>query len=445
MVRYSTYTLGLSVLTGVLCGVVPAWRATRLEVNDVLKQSGLLAGVTHRRFEKVLVVAEVALAMVLLIGAGLLIQTFNRLRQMDVGFRAESVLTLQTRLPRIRYPEHAQRMAFFEQTLERVRLIPGVIDAAYASHLPLAGRGGVYALDIDGRPAREGTPPEAGHRQISADYFRALGVPIKEGRAFDVRDAFLTQPVAIINETMARRYWPNESPVSKRFSIRDDAPGRRLMPLTIVGVAGDVAQTGLESEIRPEFYLPNAQVTYNSFSIPSYWIIRTAGDPLTVAAAARGAIHAADSTLLVADVRTMEGRLDQLVEQRRLRMTVLTAYAGLAVLLAAVGIYGVLSYFVSQHTPEIGIRMALGARAGDVLRLVLQRGMKLAFAGVMLGLAIGLAVAPLMKTLLFRVSVIDPLTFTLIPLTSLCVAFAACWIPARRAAKVDPLVALRFD
>jgi predicted permease len=455
------YTLGLSVLTGVLFGLVPAWQATRLDVHEALKQGGARAGSSHRRLQNVFVVAEVAMALVLLIGAGLLIQTFYHLRQIDLGFRAERMLTLRTPLPRLRYSDHAQRTLFFQQALERVRLIPGVTAATYVSQPPLAGRGGVYTVDIEGRAAQSsiggtpsgspyrspsGSPPDAGHRQVGPDYFRTMGIAITQGRDFDERDTLRTQPVAIINETMARRYWPNESPLLKRFGINDETPtGARVPALTIVGVAADVAQSGLETEIRPEFYLPHAQVTYNSTSIPSYWMIRTAGDPVSVATAARGAIHAIDPNLLVADVRTMDARLDQFVAERRLRTTLLTAYAGLALLLAAIGIYGVLADFVTQHASEIGIRMALGARTGDVMHLVLRRGMSLALVGVTLGLIAAWTVTRLMRTLLFGVDVADPTTFSAIALMLLCVALAACWIPARRAARVDPLIALRHE
>src|SRR5262245_13548328 len=444
------YTLGLSLVTGVLFGLAPAWQATRVDVGDALKQSGARSGAGHRRLQNALVVAEVALALILVVGAGLLIQTFHRLRQVDAGFRVENLLTLQTRLPRARYfdeMDHAKRTAFFQQTLERVRALPGVVSAAYVSYLPLSGRGGIYPLTIEGRPAQAGVGLEAGHRQISPDYFGALGVPLKQGRAFDERDTLQTQPVVIINETMARRFFPNESAVGKRFSITTAHRGDTLpvLPLTIVGVVGDVKQSGLENDIMPEFYLPHTQVTYNSFSVPSYLVIRVAADPLSLAAAARRAIHSVDPDLPTADVRTMESRLNEMVAQRRLRMTLLAAYAGLALLLAAVGIYGALAYFVTQHISEIGVRVALGAQAGDVLWFVLRRGMGLALAGVGLGLIASFAVTRLMKALLFGVSATDPLTFGLTTITLTLVALAACWIPARRATRVDPLMALRHE
>jgi predicted permease len=437
------YTLILSALTGVLFGLVPAWQATRVEMNEVLKQSGARPGLGNRRLQQALVVAEVALALVLLIGAGLLVQTFYRLRHLDVGFRAENVLTPQTRLPRARYLEHAKRTAFFQQTLERVRALPGVVSAAYTSGLPLAGRGGVYTIAIEGHPAQAGVALEAGHRQISPDYFTTLGIPLRQGRTFDERDTLQTQPVAIINETMARRFWPDESPLGKSFTLYHDVQRRFLPPLTVIGVVGDVKQSGLETDIGPELYLPHTQVTYNSFSIPSHLAVRTAGDPLHLAAAVREAILAVDSNLPAADVRTMGGRLEELVGQRRLRMMLLTAYAALALLLAAVGIYGMLSYFVAQHTSEIGIRLALGAQACDVVRIVLRRGMGLALAGVVLGLLTSFAVMQLMKTLLVGVSATDPLTFGGIALLLLSVALTACLVPARRATKVDPITALR--
>ena len=444
------YTLGLSLMTGVLFGLAPAWQATRVDVSDALKQSGARSGASHRRLQNALVVAEVALALVLVIGAGLLIQTFHHLRQVDAGFRAENLLTLQTRLPRARYfddMDHAKRTVFFQQTLERVRALPGVVSAAYVSYLPLSGRGGIYTLIIEDRPAQAGVAMEAGHRQISPDYFGALGVPLKQGRAFDERDTLQTQPVIIINETLARRFFPNESAVGKRFSITTAHQGDTLpiLPLTIVGVVGDVKQSGLENDIMPEFYLPHTQVTYNAFSVPSYLVIRTAADPLSLAAAARRAIHSVDPDLPAADVRTMESRLDEMVAQRRLRMTLLAAYAGLALLLAAVGIYGALAYFVTQRTSEVGVRMALGAQAGDVLWFVFRKGMGLALAGAGIGLITSFAVTRLMKALLFGVSATDPLTFGLTTITLTLVALAACWIPARRATKVDPLVALKRE
>ena len=438
------YTLGLSVLTGLLFGLVPAWQATRVEMNEALKQGGVRSGASHRRWQKMLVVGEIALALVLLIGAGLLIRTFHRLQQVEVGFRIDHLLTAQTRLPSQPYDDSAKRVAFYRQTLERVRALPGVISAAYTSLIPTAGVGGVYSLTIEGRSTRGGVAMESGHRQISPDYFTTLGIPLRQGRPFDESDTLQTPPVAIVNETLARRFFPDGSPLGKQLALDEDGlPAAH--PLTIVGVVGDVKHHGLENEIRPELYLPHAQIDYNISSIPAYLIVRTIGDPRGLETAVRNAVHAADSSLPVTDVRTMEERLDGMIAQRRLQTTLLTAYAALALVLAAVGIYGALSYFVTRHTAEIGLRLALGAQHGTVLRWVLRKGLGLALGGVGSGLIAAWVMTRSIKSLLFGVSPTDPLTFVTIALLLLGVALAACWIPARRAMKVDPIIALRGE
>jgi len=438
------FTLGLSLLTGVLFGLAPAWQATRVDVNEALKQSGARAGSSQRRLQGSLVIAEISLAMILLIGAGLLLQTFRALRQTDVGFRTENILTLQTRLPQARYQDHAQRIDFYRQTLELVQALPGVVSAAYTSRQPLASLRGIYKLSIAGRSMQDGAALEADHRQISPGYFSTLGIPLRQGRAFNEHDTLQTEPVAIVNETMARRFWPDENPLGKRFAVDEDGKPA-VHPLTIIGVVGDVKHRGLENDVRPEFYLPYAQVDYNIFSIPCYLIVHSANDPLSLTTEVRQAIYTVDPRLPAADVSTVEMLLDEMVAPRRLRAALLAAYAGLALLLAAVGIYGVLAYFVTQHTAEIGIRIALGAQAGDVLHFVLRRGMRLAFSGVGLGLIASLMLTQWMKRLLFGVSATDPLTFGGIALLLLGVALFACWLPARRATKVDPLIALRVE
>jgi putative ABC transport system permease protein len=438
------FTLGLSLLTGLLFGLAPAWQATRMDVNEALKQSGARSGASHHRLQNALVVAEVALALVLTVGAGLLIQTFYRLRQVDVGFRVENTLTMQTRLSRSRYMDHAKRTVFYQQTLERVRALPGVVSAAYASRQPLTSLRGIYSLTIEGRSTQGGVAMEADHRQISLEYFATLGIPLRQGRLFDERDTLKSEAVAIINETMARRFWPDENPIGKRFAVDEDGiPASH--PFTIIGVAGDVKHRGLENDVWPEFYIPHAQVDYNSYSIPSYLIVRTTGDPMSLGASVRQVIHSIDPNQPIAEVRTVESLLDEMVSQRRLRMTLLAAYAGVALLLAAVGIYGALAYFVTQRTSEIGIRVALGAQTWDVLRFVLRRGMGLALAGIGIGLIASFVMTRLMEALLFGVSGSDPLTFGLTSITLALVALAASWIPARRAAKVDPLVALKRE
>jgi putative ABC transport system permease protein len=438
-------TLVLALLTGLIFGLVPALQISKFDVNEILKQSGERAGGSSHKLRSLMVVAEIALALVLLIGAGLLIQTFYRLRNLDVGFHADTVLTLRTRLPRGKYVEHAKRVGFYDQVLERVKALPGVVSAGYTSNLPLVWMSGIYGVEIEGRPLDSNAVFDAVHRQISTDYFKAIGMSLRQGRHFDERDALQSQPVVIINETMARKYWPNENPLGTRFKIADPANGRPGLWLTIVGIVGDAKQNGLETAIRPEIYLPYQQVNYNFFSVPTILVIRTAGDPMIIVPSVRREVLAVDPELPVSNIQTMEDLLNEQVAQRRLGMVLLTAFAALALLLAVIGIYGVLSYFVAQHTPEIGVRLALGAQKGDVLKLVLWKGISLALIGVVIGLASSIALTRMMKSLLFGVSPTDPLTFMLLSLLILAVAFLACYIPARRATTVDPLIALRYE
>ncbi len=439
------YALGLSLVTGLLCGLAPALQAAKVNVNEVLKQSGGRASVGHHRLQNAMVVAETALTLVLLIGAGLLIQTFYRLRTLDVGFRAENVLTMQIRLPRNKYLDHPKREAFYQQTLERVKALPGVVSAGYTSNLPLVWMSGIYQLEIEGRLPEPGIVRDAVHRQISADYLKTIGIPLRQGRYFDERDTLATQPVVIINETMARRYWPHENPVGRRIRLSDGDAYRAEHWLTIVGVVGDAKQNGLEAAVKPEMYLPSSQVTYNYFSIPSWLTVRTTGAPLKLVEAVQRAVFAVAPDLPVSELSTLEARLAEQTVQRRFGMTLLTAFAALSLLLAALGIYGVLSYFVAQQTREIGVRLALGAHMSDVRKLVLKRGMTPVLIGVALGLSAALALTRLMKKLLFGVSATDPLTFAVIVSLLMIVALLACWLPAQRATKVDPIVALRVE
>jgi putative ABC transport system permease protein len=443
--RIMGYTLALSLVTGLLFGLAPAWQAAQVNVNEILKQSGGRASAGRHRLQRAMVAAQVALTLILLIGAGLLIQTFYRLRALNVGFRAENVLTTQIRLPRNQYLDHTKREAFYQQTLERVRALPGVISAGYTSNLPLVWMSGIYQLEIEGRAPQPGLVRDAVHRQISADYLKTMGIRLRQGRYFDEGDTLSAQPVVIINETMARRDWPNENPLGRRIKLSDGADYRGEQWLTVVGVVGDARQNGLEVAVKPEMYLPSSQVTYNYFSIPSWLVVRTAVAPVNLAEAVRRVVFAVAPDLPVSELSTMETRLAEQTAQRRFAMTLLTAFAALSLLLAALGIYGVLSYFVAQQTPEIGVRLALGAQTSDVLRLVLQRGMTPVLTGVGLGLLAALALTRLMEQLLFGVRATDPLTFAVIVALLIFVALLACWIPARRATKIDPLIALRSE
>jgi putative ABC transport system permease protein len=439
------FTLGVSLMAGVVFGLAPALAAARTDLNEALKQGGgrgVLGG-AQRWLRGAFVVGEVALALVLLVGAGLLIQTLAKLRNQYADLRPESILTARTQLLGERYRTTEQRAAFYDGVLQRVAHLPGVVAAGYTTAVPLAWKGGANGLTLEGRASDANTFWNAIHRQISPDYFQAIGIPLRAGRAFNEHDDARAVPVAIVNETMAKSYWPGETAIGKRFKIGSlDDPNPWL---TIVGVAADVRQMGADAPVKAEMYVPYRQPQPFSFYAPRDLVIRTAVEPASLVPAVRQAVHEVDPTQPVANIRTMNEVLGRETAQRRLGMILLTTFAALALLLAALGIYGVLSYFVVQHTPEIGVRLALGAQRRDVLRLVIGKGMKLALAGIAVGLAGALVLTRLMTSLLFGVKAADPLTFGLLALLLTLVALVACYIPARRATKVDPMVALRYE
>jgi putative ABC transport system permease protein len=328
--------------------------------------------------------------------------------------------------------------------LQRVAQLPGVVAAGYTTAAPLQRKGGANGLTLEGHEADPNASYNANQRQISPDYFKAIGLALHAGRLFNEHDAERSQPVAIVNETMARAFWPGENALGKRFKVgnpKDSNPW-----LTVVGVVADVRQMAADEPVKAEMYLPYTQgAAFAGFFAPRDLIVRTAGDPAALAASVRQAVHEVDPYEPVANVRTMSEVLSRATTQAELGMTLLTTFAALALLLAALGIYGVLSYFVIQHTPEIGVRLALGAQERDVLRLVIMKGMRLALLGVVIGLAGAFALTRLLQSLLFEVKANDPLTFIVIALLLTFVALVACWIPARRATRVDPIVALRYE
>ncbi|MFN7944436.1 MAG: ABC transporter permease [Blastocatellia bacterium] len=439
------FTVLVSMLTGVLFGLVPALQVSKADQNQILKQTGMQAGAgTHQRsLRSALVVAEIALSLTLLVGAGLLMQTVYQLTKQYSELRAESLLTLRTVLPPNKYRTPAQRTAFYDQVLSRISTLPGVVSAGCTTSVPLEWKGGTSGFVPEGHQPLPGLSYDANHRQISAGYLKTMNIPLRAGRYFDERDRANSQPVAIINETMARQYWPGESALGKRFKIGD--PDSDVPWLTIAGIVGDLRQMGAEAPVKAEMYLPYQQAQQQPWYTPRDLVIRTTVDPNSLVAAVRHEIHQVDPDQPVSNVRTMDEIVGEETQSRRLGMTLLTVFAGLALLLATLGIFGVMSYFVIQHTPEIGVRMALGAQRRDILALVLRKGMTLALAGVGAGIIISLAVTRLMRSLLFAVSAGDPLTLAGVTLLLTSTALLACLIPALRAAKTDPMVALRNE
>ncbi|HEY9283762.1 MAG TPA: FtsX-like permease family protein, partial [Pyrinomonadaceae bacterium] len=440
------FTLAVSLLAGLGFGLAPALQASRTDLGDALKSNTARAGFggRSRRLRDAFVVSQVALSLVLLVGAGLLVQTLTKLRGQYDDLRPERVLAVRTQLSGERYDEHARRTDFYERVLARVRALPGVEAAGYATAVPLAWKGGANGLQLEGKQPTPGLAWNAIHRQATPDYFRAIGIAVREGRAFADADNETGLPVAVVNEAMARLYWPGESAVGKRFKIAGPS-GTDVHPWrTIVGVVADVRQMGADAPVRAEAYIPQRQAGAHPFHAPRDLVVRAAADPLGLAAAVREAIREADPGQPIT-IRTMDELLGRETAERRLGATLVLSFAALALLLAALGIYGVLAYFVTQHVPEIGVRLALGARPADILALVLRRGMSLAFIGLAAGLLAAYALTRLMAGMLFGVSATDPLTYAAVALVIAAVALAACLIPARRAMKIDPMEALRYE
>jgi predicted permease len=438
------YALAVSLVTGVVFGLAPALQISRTSLNETLKQGGGRANLNAGgRLRAALVMAEAALAIVLLVGAGLLIQTVFRMRGQYAGFQPKQLLTVRTVLPQNKYNTLQKRSAFYDQVLERVEQLPGVVSAGYTTSVPLQWKGGASGFAMEGAQPAPGVITNAVHRQVSANYLQTVGIKLREGRYFDEHDNRQSMPVAIVNERMARQFWNGESPVGKRinFGGTDDSDPWR----TIVGVVADVREMGMDAPVKAELYVPYRQIATHPFFKPRDLVVRTSGDPLSLVPALRGVVHAVDPDEPLSNIATMDEQLGEETGTRGLAMTLLTSFAALALLLAAVGLYGVLAYFVTQHVPEIGVRLALGAQPSDILALVLRKGMALALGGVAIGLVASFALTRLMSGLLFGVGATDPLTFVGVSLLLIVVALVACYVPARRATRVDPLVALRYE
>ena len=464
--RVLVFTLGVSLLTTVIFGLLPAFQIARVDVQNALNESGRSGTASRRqgRLRDLLVAVEMALALVLLIGAGLMIQSFVKLRKVDTGFSAQNVLTMRIPLPESKYaipqaltaPAPAG-LAFYDQLLERINALPDVQSAAVTTILPLgAGNGWGKFLSIEGRPAPASIEqvPLVRFAMISSDYLDTLGIAVRKGRAFTRQDTEKSQPVAIINETVARRFFADEDPIGKTIWMgppesllppEAQTPDNRAFRRTIVGVIADVKGSSLEQTGRAEVYIPYHQYRAEGWINAMMLAVRSSTASERLLTSIREQIAALDPDQPVTNVATMEERLGKTLASARFSMLLLGLFAGVALLLAAVGIYGVMSYVVTQRTHEVGIRMALGAQASDVLRLVVGQGMKVALIGIGIGLIAAVALTRVMRTLLFGVSTTDPVTFMIISLLLAAVALIACFVPARRATKVDPMVALRYE
>jgi putative ABC transport system permease protein len=435
--RVVGFTLLISLLTGIVFGLPPALQSASAELQTALKESGA-AGAGPQRYwlRGALVVLEVAASLVLLAGAGLLIRSFARLQQADVGFRPEHVLTMGVALPPAKYTTPQATVTFYEQLLERVAALPGVESAGVISFLPLQQTGFNDGFNIEGRdPYPPGQAPIAESRAVSPDYFRALGVPLIEGRFFNAQDQADSTRVAIVNQTLARQFLPDQNPIGKRIRWLNDNW------MTIVGVVGDVKQSGLTQPSRPEIHHPFTQYPRGGMSL----VVRGASDPMSLIASARRAAQEIDPSLPVFNVKTMETVIADSVSGNRMNALLLGLFAALALTLATLGVYGVMSYTVEQNTREIGVRLALGAEPRDVMKLIIGQGLSLTATGLVVGLTAAFALTRLMETLLFGVSATDPLTLIAAPMLLAFVALLACYVPARRATKVDPMVALRCE
>ena len=438
--RVVGFSLALAILTACLSGLAPVLRTLKIDLNESLKDSnkGLASSFRHNRARHLIVIAEVSLAFILLIGAGLMIKSFARLMQVDVGFAADNVLTMNIWLPHYKYPQKQQWAAYFDQVLPTIKSIPEVKAVGAVTVAPLSGFYSLDSFNIEGRPAFSASDNAQAYMSvITPDYFRALGIRLQQGRFLTEQDREGAQRVALINETMARRYWPNENPIGQKIKF---AHGPQSI-LEVVGVIGDIKQFGVEKTTLANVYVPNQQMPVSAMSL----VIKTAQDPAKLTSIIRERIWTVDKDQPITRVLTMNEIYSQSVSQPRFYMLLLTIFAVIALVLAAVGIYGVMAYSAAQRTPEIGIRLALGAQQRDVLRLVLSQGMILVLIGTAIGLAGAGALTRILSGLLFNVTATDPAIFAVIALLLMSVALLACYIPARRAMKVDPMVALRYE
>ena len=439
--KVMVFTLLVAVVTGLVFGLAPASQASHFNLNDTLKEGGRDsgAGARGKRIRSVLVVAEVAVSFILLIGAGLLINSFMHLRNLDPGFRVDHLLGLNVNLSEVKYPDTPRRVAFFDEVVRRVQALPGVQSVAIAGNLPFTYNGDSMPIGVEGLPdPPPDQQPDVIFRAVGPGYFSTMGIPLIRGRDFTEQDTLETTYAVVVSEKTAKHYWPNADPIGKRLkggSTTSEGPWR-----TVVGVVKDVRQNDFIAEPKMQMYYTYRQL---KSLMPNALVVRTAVDPMSLAPSVRNAIWAVDKDQPVSNMNSMEQVVSTAVARQRFSMLLLAVFAGLALVLAAVGIYGVMSYSVAQQTREIGIRMALGAQRSDVLKMTVMQGLKLVAIGLVIGLVVAFVLTRVMATLLFGISATDPVTFLSISVVLLAVALLASYIPALRATRVDPMIALR--
>jgi len=434
------FTAAIAIMTGILFGIIPAIQVSRTNLQTPLKEGGKTSGSAAGRhwLRNALVVSETAIALILLVGAGLLFASFINLRDTPSGMDPDNVLAVEINLPGAKYPEARLQTAFFRDLIDRVRSLPSVQSAGAISFLPLAGAGAATGFTIQGRPAPvAGQGPVADVRSVTPDYFKAMGIRLLAGRSFDERDAADSKLAVIVNQTTVNNFWPDEDPLGKTLNM----PWARDMIGEVVGVVDDVRMASLDAQPRNTLYWNHHQFPYGSMTL----VIRTAGDPLHVAATVRNELSALDKAQPVASIKTMTDVFSESVSRPRFNTTLLMVFAGLALVLASLGIYGVMSFAVTQRTHEIGLRIALGARPSEVLSMVIGRGMILAGIGIVIGIAGSLALTRLMTTMLYQIRPTDMRTYLVVSALLAGIALVANYVPARRATRVDPLIALRHE
>ncbi len=436
------FLLAITVVTGVIFGLAPAWRASRTDVNESLKEGGRsgTAGLGRSRYRQALVVSEFALGLVLVVASALMILSFYGLLAVNPGFRISHVLTAEVDLPGKKYSKVAQINGFYRDVLARIQALPGVVAAGAIMPLPLSGNGWQGSFYVEGTPPpKPGQAPSSDYHMVTPGYFPAMGPPLLRGRLFTVADNRIAPRVAIVSRSFAQRYWPGRDPVGKR--IKFGGSNSKQPWITIVGEVANTKQYGLDKKSKTELYVPAAQRPNGDMTL----VVRTRADASALTSAVRDAVAAVDSQQPIFNVRTMQSYLDQNVSGQRISAMLLGLFAALGLVLAAVGIYGVIAYTVSLRTHEFGIRMALGASQGEVLRMVLGSGARLALVGIVVGVGLGLGLMRLVSSLLYGVKASNPLIYLLAVLVLGAVALVACYVPARRATKVDPATALRYE